>query len=315
MKRALITGITGQDGSYLAELLLSKGYEVHGIIRRASTFNTKRIDHIYQDPNSPSTRLFLHHGDLSSSEWVLNMVYSFAPDELYHLAAQSHVRVSFDMPEYTGDITGLGTMRLLEAIRRAGMQDAVLSGVEFGDVRVGAAAAKRNDNLSAAQPVCRRKSICILDDAHLPRGLQAFCKQRNLVQSRKPAARRDICDAKDYARGCGDRGRANRTLCFWAISKRGGTGVMRRSTWKRSGKCCSRTTARGYRHRNGRSTFGERVRGGGVFVRGTGLAKAYKKFGAVYEASGSGLLDRRYAKGARESWAGKRGLVSANWWR
>jgi GDPmannose 4,6-dehydratase len=120
MKRALVTGITGQDGSYLAELLLSKGYEVHGIIRRASTFNTKRIDHIYQDPNQPSTRLFLHHGDLSSTEWVMNLVYSFAPDELYHLAAQSHVRVSFDMPEYTGDITGLGTMRLLEAIRRAG---------------------------------------------------------------------------------------------------------------------------------------------------------------------------------------------------
>lgn len=120
MKRALITGITGQDGSYLAELLLSKGYEVHGIIRRASTFNTKRIDHIYQDPNQASTRLFLHHGDLSSTEWILHLVYSFAPDELYHLAAQSHVRVSFDMPEYTGDITGLGTMRLLEAIRRAG---------------------------------------------------------------------------------------------------------------------------------------------------------------------------------------------------
>jgi GDPmannose 4,6-dehydratase len=120
MKRALITGVTGQDGSYLAELLLSKGYEVHGIIRRASTFNTKRIDHIYQDPNQASTRLFLHHGDLSSTEWILHLVYSFAPDELYHLAAQSHVRVSFDMPEYTGDITGLGTMRLLEAIRRAG---------------------------------------------------------------------------------------------------------------------------------------------------------------------------------------------------
>jgi len=120
MKRALITGITGQDGSYLAELLLSKGYEVHGIIRRASTFNTQRIDHIYQDPNQPSARLFLHHGDLCSSEWILNLIYSFAPDEVYHLAAQSHVRVSFDMPEYTGDVTGLGTMRLLEAIRRSG---------------------------------------------------------------------------------------------------------------------------------------------------------------------------------------------------
>src|SRR6202011_3462102 len=120
MKRALVTGITGQDGSYLAALLLSKGYEVHGIIRRSSSFNTHRIDHIYQDPNEPDARLFLHHGDLSSTEWILTLIYSLRPDEVYHLAAQSHVRVSFDVPEYTGDITGLGTMRLLEAIRRSG---------------------------------------------------------------------------------------------------------------------------------------------------------------------------------------------------
>src|SRR5262245_43324963 len=120
MKRALITGITGQDGSYLAEFLLSKGYEVHGVIRRASTFNTQRIDHIYQDPTQPGARLFLHHGDLASTEWILSLIYSLAPDELYHLAAQSHVRVSFDMAEYTGDVTGLGTTRLLEAIRRSG---------------------------------------------------------------------------------------------------------------------------------------------------------------------------------------------------
>ena len=120
MKRALITGITGQDGSYLAELLLSKEYEVHGIIRRASTFNTSRIDHIYQDPNHPGTKLFLHYGDLSSTEWIVNLIYSLSPDELYHLGAQSHVRVSFDMPEYTGQVSGLGTIRLLEAIRRSG---------------------------------------------------------------------------------------------------------------------------------------------------------------------------------------------------
>jgi len=119
-KRAVITGITGQDGSYLAELLLSKGYEVHGVIRRASTFNTARIDHIYEDPNRPDAKLFLHHGDLSSTEWILHLIYNLVPDELYHLAAQSHVKVSFDIPEYTGDITGLGTMRLLEAIRRSG---------------------------------------------------------------------------------------------------------------------------------------------------------------------------------------------------
>jgi len=118
-KKALITGITGQDGSYLAEFLLSKGYEVHGIIRRASTFNTKRIDHIYRDPHQPS-RLFLAYGDLSDSGQISNIVYNIKPDEIYHLGAQSHVRVSFDIPEYTGNVTALGTTRLLEAIRRSG---------------------------------------------------------------------------------------------------------------------------------------------------------------------------------------------------
>ena len=120
MLRALITGITGQDGSYLAEFLLSKGYEVHGIIRRASSFNTSRIDHIYQDPHTANARLFLHYGDLADSEQVSNMIYNLRPDEVYHLGAQSHVRVSFDIPEYTGNITGLGTTRILEAIRRSG---------------------------------------------------------------------------------------------------------------------------------------------------------------------------------------------------
>jgi GDPmannose 4,6-dehydratase len=121
MNRALITGITGQDGSYLAEFLLSKGYEVHGLIRRASTFNTGRIDHIYTDPHQPGTRLFLHYGDLSDSGQLAHLIYNTQPDEVYHLGAQSHVRVSFDSPEYTGDITGLGTTRLLEAIRRSGI--------------------------------------------------------------------------------------------------------------------------------------------------------------------------------------------------
>ncbi len=120
MKKALITGITGQDGSYLAELLLSKDYEVHGIIRRASTFNTSRIDHIYIDPHKPGARLFLHYGDLSDSEQISNVIYNIKPDEVYHLGAQSHVRVSFDVPEYTGNVTALGTARLLEAIRRSG---------------------------------------------------------------------------------------------------------------------------------------------------------------------------------------------------
>ena len=122
MKRALITGITGQDGSYLADLLLEKGYEVHGIIRRASTFNTSRIDHLYADPHVNGVRLFLHYGDLSDSVNLVKLLYDLKPDEIYHLGAQSHVRVSFDIPEYTSDVTGVGTIRILEAIREAGLR-------------------------------------------------------------------------------------------------------------------------------------------------------------------------------------------------
>lgn len=121
MRRALITGITGQDGSYLAEFLLKKDYEVHGLIRRASTFNTERIDHLYTDPHDPKTKIYLHYGDLSDSGQLTNLIYNVQPQEIYHLGAQSHVRVSFDMPEYTGDITGIGTTRVLEAIRRSGI--------------------------------------------------------------------------------------------------------------------------------------------------------------------------------------------------
>lgn len=121
MKKAFITGITGQDGSYLAELLLAKGYEVHGLIRRSSTFSTSRIDHIYVDPHDPTAKLFLHYGDLSDSSQLTNWVYKVEPDEVYHLGAQSHVMVSFDTAEYTGDVVALGTTRLLEAIRRSGI--------------------------------------------------------------------------------------------------------------------------------------------------------------------------------------------------
>ncbi len=122
VKRALITGITGQDGSYLAELLLSKGYEVHGLIRRASTFNTSRIDHLYVDPHDPSAKLFLHYGDLSDGARLVTLLNEINPDEVYNLAAQSHVRVSFDEPEHTADTTGTGTIRLLEAVRLSGVR-------------------------------------------------------------------------------------------------------------------------------------------------------------------------------------------------
>src|SRR4029079_1921199 len=122
MKKALITGITGQDGSYLADLLLAKGYEVHGIIRRASTFNTSRIDHLYTDPHVNGVRLFLHYGDLSDALNLTRLIDRVGPDEIYHLGAQSHVRVSFDIPEYTGDVTALGAIRILEAIRESKVQ-------------------------------------------------------------------------------------------------------------------------------------------------------------------------------------------------
>ncbi|MCB1095099.1 MAG: GDP-mannose 4,6-dehydratase [Verrucomicrobiae bacterium] len=140
MKRALITGITGQDGSYLAELLLQKGYEVHGIIRRASSFNTGRIDHLYTDPHFDNTRLFLHYGDLTDSVALVKLLYELKPAEIYNLGAQSHVRVSFDIPESTGDIVGLGALRILEAVREAGLVDKVRfyqasSSEMYGEVR------------------------------------------------------------------------------------------------------------------------------------------------------------------------------------
>ena len=138
VKKALITGITGQDGSYLAELLLAKGYEVHGIIRRASTFNTGRLDPIYADPHSGKSRLFLHYGDLSDASALARLIGKIQPDEIYNLAAQSHVRVSFDSPEYTTDITATGTIRLLEAIRETGIKPRFYqasSSEMFGKVR------------------------------------------------------------------------------------------------------------------------------------------------------------------------------------
>lgn len=121
VRRAFITGVTGQDGSYLTELLLHKGYEVHGLIRRASTFNTSRLEHLYIDPHDPDARLFLHYGDLSDGARLVTLLHEIQPDEVYNLAAQSHVRVSFDEPEHTGDTTGVGAMRLLEAVRMAGL--------------------------------------------------------------------------------------------------------------------------------------------------------------------------------------------------
>ncbi len=122
MRKALVTGITGQDGSYLAEQLLERGYEVHGLVRRSSSFNTDRVDHLYRDPHEQGVRLFMHFADLTDASRLVKLVYELQPDEIYHLGAQSHVRVSFDIPEYTADVTAMGTVRLLEAIRETGVQ-------------------------------------------------------------------------------------------------------------------------------------------------------------------------------------------------
>jgi GDPmannose 4,6-dehydratase len=134
-KRAFVTGITGQDGSYLAELLLSKNYEVHGIKRRSSSFNTERVDHLISDWHERDISFFLHFGDLSDATSLSKLLYRIAPDEIYHLGAQSHVRVSFDIPEYTGDITALGTTRLLDAIRETGIPTRFLQRVQPRNVR------------------------------------------------------------------------------------------------------------------------------------------------------------------------------------
>jgi GDPmannose 4,6-dehydratase len=144
MKIAFVTGITGQDGSYLAEFLLAKGYEVHGLIRRASTFNTQRVDHLYVDPHDPKAKLFLHYGDLTDGSRLSSLLAEIRPQEIYHLAAQSHVRVSFDEPEYTGDTTGLGTIRLLEAIRQS-VPDAKFYQASSSEM-FGAASPPQNEN-------------------------------------------------------------------------------------------------------------------------------------------------------------------------
>ena len=193
MKRALITGITGQDGSYLADLLLEKDYEVHGIIRRASTFNTSRIDHLYADPHVNGVRLFLHYGDLSDSVNLVKLLYELKPNEIYHLAAQSHVRVSFDIPEYTSDVTGVGTIRILEAIREVGLRSRFLSGIKQRNVWQGAAdTANREDSVLAAQPIWCGEGVRLLGDGKLPRELRALCEQWHFVQSRKSAPRRNL---------------------------------------------------------------------------------------------------------------------------
>ena len=238
MTRALVTGITGQDGSYLAELLLSKGYEVHGIIRRSSTFNTQRIDHIYQDPNEPNARLFLHHGDLSSTEWILNLIYSLAPEELYHLAAQSHVRVSFDVPEYTGDITGLGTMRLLEAVRRSGCKTRFYQA--SSSEMYGSAPAPQSETtvFQPRSPYAAAKVYAYWMTRIYREGYGMHAVNGILFNHESPR-RGETFVTRKITRGIANILAGKEKTLF--LGNLDATGAMHPNTWKPSGRWCSRT--------------------------------------------------------------------------
>ena len=171
-KSALITGVTGQDGSYLAELLLAKGYEVHGIVRRSSSFNTERLDDIYQDPHVESRRLYLHYGDLSDASSLVNLLREVQPAEIYNLGAQSHVKVSFETPEYTGDVTGLGAIRLLEAVRAAKLETRVYQASTSELFGISPPPQSEGTPFHPRSPVRRREALRLLGDGQLPRGVR-----------------------------------------------------------------------------------------------------------------------------------------------
>jgi GDPmannose 4,6-dehydratase len=201
MKVALITGITGQDGSYLAELLLSKGYIVHGLVRRSSTFNTNRIDHIIStdiaDIHNPKARFFFYHGDLTDGGQLSNLIYNVKPDEIYHLGAQSHVRVSFDMPEYTGDVTAVGTTRILEAVRRSGITTRFYQA--SSSEMFGAAPPPQSEKTPfyPRSPYAVAKVYAYWMTVNYREAYNLFAC-RDLVQPRISKAGRDLCDEKNH---------------------------------------------------------------------------------------------------------------------
>src|SRR5262249_32914408 len=208
-KVALITGATGQDGAYLAEFLLSKGYLVHGVKRRSSSFNTERIDHLIHDPHEEGVSFHLHYGDVTDATTIIRIVQETQPDEIYNLAAQSHVQVSFETPEYTANADGLGTLRLLEAIRILGRenQDSLLSSLDLRAVRQGAGdPAKGNDVVLSSLALRGGKALCLLDHGQLPRGLWHACLERHPFQPRESNPRRNLRHPQDHARDRIDRG-------------------------------------------------------------------------------------------------------------
>ena len=197
-KTALITGITGQDGSYLTEFLLGRGYWVYGVIRRSSSFNTGRIDHIYQDPHEPDPRLKLIYSDLNDASSLNKILRDVQPDEIYNLGAQSHVMVSFDIPEYTGDVTGLGTVRLLEAIRESHLEPRFYQASSSELYGLAHETPQKETTPFYPRSPYACESLCILHGTKLPRSLRFFCVQWHSVQSRKPKKRRDVREPKNH---------------------------------------------------------------------------------------------------------------------
>ena len=182
-RTALITGITGQDGAYLAELLLQKGYVVHGVKRRSSSFNTHRIDHLYQDPHEQDVGLHLHYGDMTDATNLIRLIQKTQPDEIYNLAAQSHVQVSFETPEYTANADALGALRILEGIKLLGLGEKTKfyqasTSELYGKV---GNAAKRTNALCAKITLCSCQALRLLDNCKLSRGLRFVCQQRNFI--------------------------------------------------------------------------------------------------------------------------------------
>ena len=262
-KRALITGITGQDGAYLAELLLQKGYEVHGIKRRASSFNTDRIDHLYQDPHTQNARLRLHYGDLTDATNLLRVIQQVQPDEIYNLGAQSHVAVSFETPEYTANADAIGHAAHSRSHPHpeAGEAHALLPGVDVGAVRPGAAdAADRDDAVLSALAVWRGEALRALDHGQLSRGVRHLRVQRHPVQPRVADPRRDVRVAQDHARAGPRAAKGCRAASTSAISTRGATGATRGTTCEAQWLMLQQDEPRRLRDRHRRAALRARVR-------------------------------------------------------
>jgi GDP-mannose 4,6-dehydratase len=241
MKRALITGITGQDGSYLAELLIAKGYEVHGIVRRSSTFNTERIDHLYKDPHEQGVKLYLHYGDLSDGSSLQTIVGAVEPAEVYNLGAQSHVRVSYEIPEYTGEITGLGTVRLLEAIRRTGVAcrfyQATSSEV-YG--KVAEIPQRETTPFHPRSPYAAAKAYAFYVAQNYREAYGMFVATASCSTTRASVAARRSSRARSRAPWDASSW-AYKKSYFWATWRPSATGATRPTTSTRCGACSSRT--------------------------------------------------------------------------